>query len=464
MAFIGLLSLFCIFSYFQTQKYIFILFPFLVLVFPLLFIYPQILLFLLIISFFWGFHIWGAKYLFVSWSQILFILAILGFLSKYLFTKTKPMYYSRPVLLVLIIFIINATISFLLNFNNHPLNEVITSISYLCNFTLLIIGFVLFSSSDMKQWKSIIILLILVLSLVEIPVVIWQAMKVGKHYLDSYRDITGTFGTHHSQLANMMTFPLGFSLVKLLEKPKFRHLVWIAFLAFASLLAIIYSGSRSNLMGIAGAGIILAGLKLKLKPVHFFYLFSFSIGLFLLLKFSPLHHLVDGTIHSSDTGSLDLSSIGRLMIWKNCWADFINATLLKKLFGIGMANLMTIPIHYMLFGSNFIGGAHNIFLHVLVETGIFGFILFISYFIIILTNLYRQSSYDNLALAYFFITLSLLLSGITQEVFWFQPVFGCLWLFHTCLLSLILDNKKGSGNFDHRLSESAPIREPVKQS
>jgi len=140
--------------------------------------------------------------------------------------------------------------------------------------------------------------------------------------------------------------------------------------------------------------------------------------------------------------------LGRIFIWKNCWNYYLNATLVQKLFGVGMANLMTIPFPIFILPSKFAGGAHNIFLHVLIETGFIGFVIFMSFYISVLIKLYRQSTYDKTVMAYFFITLSLLLSGFTQEIFWFQPVFGCLWLYHTCLLALILDNKNGKTGLD----------------
>jgi O-antigen ligase len=293
----------------------------------------------------------------------------------------------------------------------------------------------------MKVWKNKIILFILFLSILEIPVVVLQVIHVGSNYAASYRDITGTFGSHHSQLANMMTFPLGFAFAKILEKPKFKYFLLLALLAFASLYAIIYSGSRSNIIGIAISLFILAVFKIKFKSIHFIYILVFLTGLLILFKFSPIRHLISGTLHSSDTGSLDLSSLVRFIIWKNCWNYFLNCGIFCKLFGVGMANLMTIPFPEFIIDSKYVGGAHNIFLHVLLETGLVGFVLFITFYLTVLIKLFHQSKYDNLALAYFFITLSLLVSGFTQEVFWFQPVFGCLWLYHTSLLALILEKK-----------------------
>jgi O-antigen ligase len=437
----GMLFLFCLFSFSQFQKNIFLIIPFFILSIPLLFIYPQALLFLLFASFYWEYHIVDRKFFFVSWSQVLFVFAMAGFLSKYLFSKMHPkMTLSRPLLTYLLLFLSAALISFFINLYQHDIGEIAVSVSYLCNFALIVLAFILFSSNDMKEWKNSIILFVFILSFLEIPVVALQVMKLGGNYMASYRDITGTFGAHHSQLANMMTFPLGFALSKILDKPKTKYLILLIILAFASLYSIVYSGSRSNILGIVGAIVVLLLLKIRFKRIYFLYISVFVVGLILLIELSPIKHLIDVTIHSNDTGSLDLSSLYRFIIWNDCWNYYLNSSIMRKLFGVGMANLMTISFPEFIIDSKYLGGAHNIFLHVLLETGIVGFAIFMMFYITVLIKLFKQSRSDNLALAYFFITLSLLLSGLTQEIFWFQPSFGCLWLYHTCILSLILDN------------------------
>lgn len=449
MVFFSLLVLFCLLSFFQLHKTYILFFPVLLLAFPLILLYPQALLYLFFLSFYWGFFLWADGYVYLSWSHLFFIAVILGFSSKYLFSgKKSPLVSSTPPLSLFLFFFVSVA-SFLLNVAKHEPGEQMVSLSYLFNFALILIAYYFFSSPELKQWKNKIILFILILSVLEIPVVVLQVMKIGANYLASYRDITGTFGAHHSMMANMMTFPLGFSLAKLLEKPKIKTILWLTALALASLYAIVYSGSRSNLIGIAGAFVILTILKLRLKPICFLYFFIFSAGVFFLLKFSPIRHLVAGTIHSADTGTLDLSSLGRVIIWKFCWNYYINSEILVKLFGIGISNLTNLAYSEILFNSKVFSGAHNIFLHVLLETGLVGFLLFMAYYIGILIKLFRQSKNDPLALAYLFITLSLLLSGFTQEIFWFQPVFGCLWLYHTCLLALILDHKKATSLQTH---------------
>ena len=96
----------------------------------------------------------------------------------------------------------------------------------------------------------------------------------------------------------------------------------------------------------------------------------------------------------------------------------------------------------MIWGSSkAASGAHNNLLHVLCEIGIFGLIIYILFFYNVLKGLYRYFN-NPLSKAYFFLTIALLASGITQETFWFQKAFGSFWLFYMLFLAIILQNNQ----------------------
>jgi O-antigen ligase len=391
-------------------------------------------------SFFIGHHVLERGYFFIDVPHIVFILFISGYYSKYFSGKKNGLVgppYPTDIFKVLVTFFIVVFIFSLLNFRNHPAYENKISLWYLCNFVLVIVAFQTFSGSWAKSLKDHIINLILILSAIEIPIVCYQVLKLPDYSLDSTQTIKGTFITHHAMLANMLTFSLCFSVYKLFEKSNIGKKIWYGILSFSFLSVLIFSGSRSNLVGILGAGIILLILKIKFKPIHFVYLAGISIGLVLCIKLTPLNRIVYDTFHSSYTGSLDMSSYLRLFVWKGAVQYFAHAPLIEKLFGVGIANMMTIPYPSYIFYNKHVGGAHNNYLHVLLETGIVGLILFLVFFILVLIRLYRQGKNDRLALSYFIITLSLLFSGMTQETFWFQPAFGLLWLYYICLLAMI---------------------------
>jgi len=441
----GIITLISIYSFYQFGKNHFLLVP-LIIGIPALFLFPQTILFLFIGSFYWGHHLYNNNdYFFLDWSHLAFLLLLSSSLSLLLTNKRFQLNYSRLIFNSLFLFFISVIISFLINCSIHKVSDNLVSLSYLANFMLLIIGFLLFSMHFFKSRIDQIINAVIILSIFEMPVVIYQILNLqdlqGLSTIHSLQNVIGTFGGHHSMLANMMTFPLGFSAYKSMNANTIKKRCFFGVLACVFLYAIIYSGSRSNLIGVFGAVLIIFLLKLKLKPIYLISLLFLPVCAYLLFHFSPLHNLLNNSIHSEETSKLDVSTIGRLLIWKNAWHFYWNSSIVCKLFGVGIANFMKIEFPEIILGSKFAGGAHDIFLHVLVETGLIGFVLFIAFYLIIIFKLHKQGRHDNLALAYLFITLSLLLSGITQETLWFQPVFGCLWLYYICLLSLILEKE-----------------------
>jgi|WetSurMetagenome_2_1015567.scaffolds.fasta_scaffold00110_19 O-antigen ligase len=442
----GALVLACIFLYVTSNLYYPLLIPLICLVGMLVVAYPTSLMYLFFISFFLGIHLLTRfDYLFIDMPHLVLPLLFVGFLSRYLLPRGDDCIHTHipvPAFLSLLVFMALASVSFFLNVGHHHLRNTAISLWYLLNLACLVGGIRFFSLSWVKEFKERVVVLVIVLSAMEIPVMAFQMMHLKDYSVGTLQKITGTFTSHHAMLANMMTFSLGFCLYKLLDAASVSRKVVYGSLSFLFLNMIIFSGSRSNLIGIFAATAILALLRLRLKPLSLSYIFLGIVFMFLLFQFSPLHHLVSGTVKSSETGTLDYSSLGRLYIWKGATDHFLKAPIIEKAFGVGIANFPTIQFSTFIFDLKFASGAHDNFLHVLLETGVVGFVSFMTYFIVVLVLLYQQGKKDHLALAYFFITLALLVSGITQETFWFQPAFGLLWLFHTSLLALILDRYK----------------------
>jgi O-antigen ligase len=140
-----------------------------------------------------------------------------------------------------------------------------------------------------------------------------------------------------------------------------------------------------------------------------------------------------------------MSSFGRLLIWKGSVEHFLKAPITEKLIGCGPGTFKTIPFSFFVFDRKGSSGAHNNFLHVLIETGIIGFVLFVYFFSVALYSLFKHSKTDPLAGLFFYGTIALLGSGFSQETFWMQFVFGNLWLFHTVLLGLIVGRPISQG-------------------
>ncbi len=440
----GGVTLVCVSLFIALNSYYPLLIPLALITGAFIFIYPVVTIFLFFAAFLIGSHLyekWG--FFFIDMPHLVIPIMVLGYFSRYFSSShaiSYPMHFPRSVFRVLLLFLGTAFISFILNADSHPPRQNLISISYLVNLGLLVLAVCFFSQQWVKDLKMKIIATVIFLSAMEIPVIAGQIMHMKDYSIGTLQKVTGTFTTHHSMLANMITFSLGFTLCKLLDASSLKKKIIYGVLAFTFLDMIIFSGSRGNITGIFCAGIIVSILRIRPKPIHLVYIVSIILMAVILIQFSPLRDIISGTVRSKETGTLDMSSLGRLYVWKGAVDHYLKASILEKTFGIGIANFATIQYPYFIFHAKHASGAHNNFLHVLLETGICGLVLFMTYFIMVLVKLFRQSKNDRLALAYFFITLALLISGVTQETFWFQPAFGLLWLFHMSLLALILDN------------------------
>ena len=246
----------------------------------------------------------------------------------------------------------------------------------------------------------------------------------------------GTYG-HHAMIGNIMLISIAWCTAFLLTARNQVFKVLSGVLAFCSLLAIIFSQSRSALTGIvlALAIMLAASFKLTKKFILSSAITIFIVGLLYFL--TPLNLIIYNTLHASPIG-LDMSSYSRFFIWRGAWDFFIHSPWQIKLLGHGMGQYSLIPYHLWLEAGKYTSGAHNNFLQALIETGALGLIVFAGLFFVILKELWRQRKDNQFSRFFFYGTIALLGSGFTQETFWFQNSFGSFWLFYTCCLSIVL--------------------------
>ncbi|MBE9015944.1 hypothetical protein C7Y66_14030 [Chroococcidiopsis sp. CCALA 051] len=92
-------------------------------------------------------------------------------------------------------------------------------------------------------------------------------------------------------------------------------------------------------------------------------------------------------------------------------------------------------------GSN----AHMLYLHIIIETGLIGLLIFAFLFYKILSLLYE---YEQGTKPVFWVTIALLFSSMTQETFYPTPAFGHFIGFYLCCLALALNS--------YRFGETSP--------
>ena len=109
-------------------------------------------------------------------------------------------------------------------------------------------------------------------------------------------------------------------------------------------------------------------------------------------SFAEIRRMSFGTMVEI-TGSQDLSFLFRIQHWIDILYYFINAPFYNQLFGIGLNNIPNVSKIKLV--------AHNDWLKIVVELGVFYFILFISFMLIAIRQIAKQDRF----LALFFLTI-----------------------------------------------------------
>lgn len=212
------------------------------------------------------------------------------------------------------------------------------------------------------------------------------------------------------------------------------------------LIAILLSGTRMGLLGFAG-GLFLGGLLRMLEKEQGTNLVKKIFGvigvLIVLLvmcvvawQFIPDDMFIKQSFNTLLAGKLDSSNMGRIFLWTTGVQEFLS----HKIWGIGPGNfpqayanfLQTVPFVNVAPASK-LTHAHNIYLIVLSEQGLLGFltlgsILFLS---VLQPVLYlRKHRYDSMASALLCGCLVCLALGMVDAtpIFYTTLVFGA-WIF-----------------------------------
>lgn len=327
--------------------------------------------------------------------------------------------------------------SFFCNLSKFDSIIIITSLFYIARFLQLLL--MIYMITIIKTHFTLI-------ESVFDSIIIWAVIQLpfGLLQISNGKDMYGTLTAHHGYLGTLLIIPFFLSLYKLsnsLQQKKGRGVTLYYIFASLIILYIIFgTGCRSALLGLFVSLFIFAInilLKKNFKIVIASLIFS-SILIFVSLKFTPLSSVIEETFHNSETnGNVDISSLSRFLIWKYTWKNFVEFPLITKVIGIGIGTFPFLEQHFVLWaGLSKFSGAHLNLLHILVETGILGLLSFLIIFSYTFYYLHRFSNFQISRMATL-MTIALLLSGLTQETFWFQSSYGTTYLFYIMIITLI---------------------------
>lgn len=204
----------------------------------------------------------------------------------------------------------------------------------------------------------------------------------------------------------VLLWSLWFSIELLSKKPDIAKAVGISLPVFV---VILWTGTRMGLVGFVLTFILLLIFKVYTTSISLggkIYLLVLSllvlfVAIYVVWTILPDNMIIKAGFKSLLEGKIDLSNMGRLVVW---WVAY-NAFLSYPVFGIGNGNFMEFTEKFYeqmgltgelteLFS---LSHAHNVFLIILSENGIVGFLVALTVLVVcivsIITNL--KQSKDN---------------------------------------------------------------------
>tara|TARA_Y100000768_G_C23952601_1_gene671007 strand:- start:155 stop:1078 length:924 start_codon:yes stop_codon:yes gene_type:complete len=186
------------------------------------------------------------------------------------------------------------------------------------------------------------------------------------------------------------------------------------------IISIFDTASRTAFLILPSCGLAWFGFKLLASKNK---LYALIFGLFIFaLAFIPVFYIVTQledfqllAARLQDTGGVaDTSDVGRLTLW----LGFSSLIFENPIFGNGYSGFDLITFDY--FG--FIESPHNVFLEVLMYTGLFGFLFYIIFLSRIILASYKLFKYRNRILPTILIPIALafifILQGLNEKVCW----------------------------------------------
>ena len=346
----------------------------------------------------------------------IFLLLGGGTLSKYLGIIIAPFliiyllkrnYIIQPkIIFFLIIFLIYAAISVFYSINpDYSMQGLVTLISLI---VLTILFFEAGLNSLELRWVKISnVALMLVVSIYMITDTIIFGTNFGlRSSLSSAID--------PNVFASSIAIPVLIVLDWRFKKNIKSNLIFFLIIG-VFLMAIVMTGSRGGLLALLLSSFAFIFLHLK-KPFMSKILYIFFIGLFILLPLYLFMNIFLPDIASRFTleSVLSTGGTGRTKIWENYLNIFSKSYLSNIFFGNGYYS------HGYVYESVFgkVVASHNEFISFLIDFGLFGLIIIIAIYFVILKQAYQTRNIIGISIVIALVAAGFGLDIIFRKFFW----------------------------------------------
>jgi len=186
----------------------------------------------------------------------------------------------------------------------------------------------------------------------------------------------------------------------------------------------LLTGSRGGFLALSlGALVVMFGkytnVVLPKQRMNRKLLAWSGVALIVLVSFSYLPSEIQARYSLHGLMGGDNQGAYRLIIWGHAMRLFFYSPFA----GIGVGSFAT----SMVSGFRYVG-AHNMFLLVLIETGIIGLLLFLAFLFSLLRQLHAQSNSLGLGVLFGTLVLSFFLDALTAKFLWNGIIFSVLVL------------------------------------
>ena len=428
--------------HYQCEKYVFAG-VFGGIIFICFFVDVRFLYYTYFASFFIGYSVINQFPLVVNVTDILFPFVLAARFGPHIFLN-KPLSSFTPdrkILFFMTILFVVGVLSYGFNVIDHSFKIQVTGVWFLYRLFQAILVYIIFSDKDIDINLSVVFVIFIFFTLIQVPIALLQQMK--KESIGYLAGATGTFVSHHSHMGTFLIVPIFLSHYFFrVSKRRSMKVFCVSFILVSTYL-IFLSACRSAIIGLTISLLVMAVMHFKFKLKHILQMILIISGISIFLYISPFFDVFQKTLFSKETGTLDISSFSRLIIWRDSLVFFLKEGLINKLLGIGVGfSRETLDISFFFMGSRIISSSHNNYLTALIETGILGFVAFILIYTLILTKLYRayKNHNNDFAFSMFFLTIAFISTSFTQDTFWTFRFLGATLLCYYTFVALALSN------------------------
>lgn len=299
-------------------------------------------------------------------------------------------------------------------FSSESLRGIDTLWGYLYRMFPMFLAILFLKRSD--QLLQVIVVMAISIGIADVYA-IWQGM----HH--NYRAMA--FTSNPMIMAGFLIQMIPVLLLMGFEYPGNNRAMKFFFLTstIISIIALGFNGTRGAWLavGVLLVAYILINIKRNKKA---------SISVLLLLcmcAVATINPHIQNKISSFTDIKTNKSNVERLLLWESSWRIFKDYPIL----GIGPGSFRKVYNEQYISPQakvQYLGHAHNNFLHILAEEGILGFISFMTIYIYILYSSF-QSYRRGFVLSgiLFFCTLTLLIQGLTEFNFGDSAVIRMYW-------------------------------------